>query len=101
MTLSGRCSSLVARICARISPQLARRYATWYRIQTIRYPNSLGSITWRQMVRMSHGLRFHAEFREAIGMNLILEGIHEPEITRRIADVLKPGDAFIDVGANL
>src|SRR6476659_7520212 len=94
-TLTGRCASLIARICATVSPRLARRYATWYRNQTIRYPNSLGSITWKKTVRLPTGLKFHAEFREAIGMNLMLEGIHEPEMTMRVAALLKSGDVFI------
>lgn len=34
-------------------------------------------------------------------MNLILDGIHEPEISHRLLNVLTPGSVFIDAGANL
>ena len=101
LTLTGSCSSIVARSCATFSPRLARRYAKWYRNQTIRYPNWLGPVTWERTIRLSTGAVYSARFREVIGMNLLLEGVHEPEITSRMLELLNPGDVFIDVGANI
>jgi FkbM family methyltransferase len=95
------CSSAVVRFFAGLSPKLARQYADWYRNQTIRYPNWLGHITWEKTLRSADGATFHAAFHEAIGMNLILDGVHEPEITDRLRRVLNKGSVFIDVGANL
>jgi FkbM family methyltransferase len=42
-----------------------------------------------------------APFQEVQGMALILEGCWEKELTARVQENLKPGDVFVDVGANM
>lgn len=39
--------------------------------------------------------------REAIAYFLMIDGVYEPESVRFLEQVLQPGDAFIDVGANV
>jgi FkbM family methyltransferase len=42
-----------------------------------------------------------APFREIQGMSLILDACWEQEVTVRIMDTIRPGDVFIDAGANM
>jgi FkbM family methyltransferase len=56
---------------------------------------------WERIVDLPYGIRMHAEFREAIGMTLLLGEMYEPALTQRVAANLGRGGVFVDVGANM
>ncbi len=99
--VTGRTATVFAKVCAAFDSGLARRYARWYQDFTIRYPNWFSPIGWQKTIRLSDGTLFEARFHEVIGRNLILKEVFEPEITERIKQTLRPGDVFVDVGANI
>lgn len=101
VNLTRGCASLAARLLAAVDGGAASEFASWYGRQAIRYPRKLGPIGWERVVPTSSGMLMRASFQEAIGRRLILRKPFEPEVTERIRDSLLPGDAFIDVGANI
>jgi FkbM family methyltransferase len=101
MQLTGRCAGLVARVLSSAWPRAARRFGFWYRRQTVLHPRWCSPIGWETTVRLPNGAAMAAPFREVQGMSLILDACWEPEVTERILNNLKPGDVFIDAGANM
>lgn len=55
----------------------------------------------RRVVRSVFGARFAVDTRDLIQRYLYLFGVWEPHMTRWLRSRLKPGDTFIDVGANI
>jgi FkbM family methyltransferase len=92
---------MASRLFATLNGAAARHFVTWYGKQVTRHPNYVGPIDWDAVIRTSFGMLMRAQFQESLGMRLILGETHEPELTERIAKRLRPGDTFIDVGANI
>jgi FkbM family methyltransferase len=57
--------------------------------------------TWDFTVRTIFGSKISANTRDAVGRYIFYFGVWEPNLTRWIRHRLLPGDAFIDVGANI
>lgn len=61
-------------------------------------------VIWRPNVfwaRTSFGGRFRCSLRDTIQQKLLYFGVWEPNLTNFVKLRLKPGDCFIDVGANI
>jgi FkbM family methyltransferase len=101
MRLTGSLASIIAKSLALVSGDGAARFADWYGQKLLVYPNHLHPISWERVVCTPRGIKMHARFQEVIGWKLILQKEHEPEVSSRIVDTLKPGDVFVDVGANI
>ncbi|MFD7016379.1 FkbM family methyltransferase [Streptomyces sp. NPDC059928] len=55
----------------------------------------------RRIVRTRSGVRMGVDTQDIIQRYLYLFGVWEPHMTRWLRGRLRPGDAFIDVGANI
>jgi FkbM family methyltransferase len=53
-----------------------------------------------RVVRTRYGFRYKADLGDWLGQYVYLTGVYEPPTARVIAALLRPGDSFIDVGAN-
>ena len=62
---------------------------------------SFRSLPQVKVARTRPGLRFHAEPDDLLQAYLYLFGVWEPNITAYVARTLRPGDTFVDVGANV
>ncbi|MFE6026179.1 FkbM family methyltransferase [Streptomyces niveus] len=56
---------------------------------------------WQRVVRSRFGVRFAVDTQDLIQRYLYLFGVWEPHMTRWLRGRLRPGDTFIDVGANV
>ena len=54
----------------------------------MRFPTTLG------------GGLFHCDLRDATAAEVCFTGCYEPQATQLLLDLLRPGEAFVDVGAN-
>jgi len=99
--VTGISAGWVASLCLRVSRGAAERFGSWYGKQSIRHPNFVGPIRWERTVRTAFGAVMKVNFQEMLGRKLILGESHEPELTERIRGALRPGDVFVDVGANI
>lgn len=52
------------------------------------------------VVRTRYGFKYKADMGDWLGQYVYLTGIYEPPTARVIADLLAPGNTFIDIGAN-
>jgi len=59
-----------------------------------------GSKLGEKVVRTRYGFLFQADLGDWLGQYVYLTGCYEPPTARVIAELLNPGDTFIDVGAN-
>lgn len=50
--------------------------------------------------RTRYGFKFKADLGDWLGQYVYLTGVYEPPTARVIAELLEPGETFIDVGAN-
>lgn len=53
-----------------------------------------------RVVRTRYGFQYKADLGDWLGQYVYLTGVYEPPTARVIAELLEPGDTFIDVGAN-
>lgn len=53
-----------------------------------------------KIIRTQYGFLYKADLSDWLGQYVYLTGCYEPSTARVIAGLLKPGDTFIDVGAN-
>lgn len=53
-----------------------------------------------RVVRTRYGFKYKADLGDWLGQYVYLTGVYEPPTARVIAELLEPGDTFIDVGAN-
>lgn len=53
-----------------------------------------------RVVRTRFGFRYKADLGDWLGQYVYLTGVYEPPTARVIAELLRPGDSFVDVGAN-
>ncbi|WP_164103334.1 FkbM family methyltransferase [Candidatus Laterigemmans baculatus] len=51
-------------------------------------------------IRMRHGLRMRVDVSDWLGRHVYVTGEYEPPTTRVVMALLKPGDVFVDIGAN-
>ncbi len=56
---------------------------------------------WPVAVKLKTGPRMYVDLRSAIGRALFMKGEFDPEVFEPIRAALKPGGAFLDVGANV
>lgn len=49
----------------------------------------------------SHGITITCDLRDAVQSSIFYRGRHEEQITRLLLDELRPGDSFLDLGANI
>lgn len=54
----------------------------------------------RQYMRSNTGLTYWADPASVLGLQLLTEDVHEPQMTRLLMATLRPGDVFVDVGGN-
>jgi FkbM family methyltransferase len=59
-----------------------------------------GASMGERVVRTRYGFKYKADLGDWLGQYVYLTGHYEPDTARIIADLLRPGDVFIDVGAN-
>ena len=59
-----------------------------------------GATLGERVVRTQYGFFYKADLGDWLGQYVYLTGCYEPPTARVIADRLKPGDTFVDVGAN-
>lgn len=59
-----------------------------------------GNALGERVVRTHYGFLYKADLGDWLGQYVYLTGCYEPPTARAIADRLRPGDTFIDVGAN-
>lgn len=52
------------------------------------------------VVHTRYSFKYKADLGDWLGQYVYLTGVYEPATARVIAELLKPGDTFIDVGAN-
>src|SRR5262245_28883505 len=52
-------------------------------------------------VRTRHGFRLRVNLGDWLGRHVYLTGDYEPQTARLISSLLRPGDLFVDVGANI
>lgn len=51
-------------------------------------------------IRTKYGFYFNTDLGDWLGQYIYLTGTYEPPTAKIIADILSPGDTFIDIGAN-
>lgn len=59
-----------------------------------------GPTLGERLVRTRYGFRFKADLSDWLGQYVYLTGSYEPPTARVIHALLRPGDTFIDIGAN-
>lgn len=101
MRVTGQVAGMVARVLTRANRGAARRFGFWYRSKTVMHPKWCTPIDWEAHIELPTGAVMAAPFGEIQGMSLILDSCWEPEVTERLLATLKPGDVFLDVGANM
>lgn len=85
----------VLRAIYRLSPEPVRHF--------LRDPIMRRYVTWRPIplsFRIAHGIRIEGMLRDTIVSWLYFEGRWEPVYEALLPRLLRPGDVFVDVGAN-
>lgn len=54
----------------------------------------------RSVVRCRHGFRFVADLGDWLGQQIYLKGVYEPPTADVFAELIRPGDTVVDIGAN-
>lgn len=93
---AGAVFSSVGYFNSRLSGRLCRR---WTRMCSL-YPNWLGMPAIRLLARTEVG-SVSCDPRDGVQSTLLERGEWEPTISRTISRILRPGDVFVDVGANI
>jgi len=95
-TSAGAVFSSIGLFSARLSGRLCRR---WTRLCST-YPNWLGMPAVRLLARTRAGV-VACDPRDGVQSTLLERGEWEPTVSRTIARILRPGDVFVDIGANI
>jgi FkbM family methyltransferase len=61
----------------------------------------LEATQWQAWARLHTGQRLRVDLSSSIGRSILLRGTYEPLVEAALRDVLRPGDVFVDVGANV
>lgn len=98
MNLTDKIGLTLASTYLRTSPvPLGRwRFIQWYLPLLRQQGHTLGERT----VHTHHGFLYKADLGDWLGQYVYLTGEYEPPTARVIKNLLKPGDSFIDIGAN-
>ncbi|MCC5875406.1 MAG: FkbM family methyltransferase [Candidatus Sumerlaeia bacterium] len=85
-----------------VSPIALKFYTFLSRLRPITVGEKLKRILGirRFPFRIEGGTIFHVDPVSNLGLYLLREGVYEPEMTGLLRDILRPGDVFVDVGAN-
>jgi hypothetical protein len=54
----------------------------------------------RWLITLRSGQRFLVDPVSVFELNLIGDGVYEPQLTSLVGQILRPGDVFVDVGGN-
>ena len=96
------------RFAARLGFPATRMLVRW-----LPFPNVVNTLltdvftpylSWRPFETMTttrDGLRMRVRFPDKIQKHIYLFGVWEPSITRFVNNRLRPGDLFVDIGANV
>jgi FkbM family methyltransferase len=86
----------LARLCLRCFPIHAKKREMWHLIR-----RRIGWRSYECLIESDHAFVVKGDVSEFIHQRLYFFGVWEPCITQFIKARLKPGDCFIDVGANI
>jgi len=95
-TSAGAVFSSIGLLNTRLSGRLCRR---WTRLCS-HYPNWFGMPAIRLLARTKAGT-VACDPRDGVQSTLLERGEWEPTVSRTIAQILRPGDVFVDIGANI
>lgn len=98
--VSGTIASALLPTIARISKRTACSLSGWWNRQHMLHPNWCGECRARVFARTRVGL-ITCDLRDSVQQQLFLRGEWEPTISSTIRKILRPGDVFVDVGANI
>lgn len=87
----------ILRLYYRRAPIIKGKYFIWRRLIE-------PYISWRALkttTRTAFGSLMEVDLRDSIQRFVYFFGVFEPEITRYVSERLRPGDIFIDIGANV
>jgi FkbM family methyltransferase len=80
------------------------RFAPWSALKATAYEKFDHYVGWlphSAVVRTRSGFRMRVDTSDLVSSMLYLTGQWEPYLTTYIREVLRPGDIFVDVGANI
>jgi len=98
---------LVDRVAIRMINLAASRRAARYLPRRVRnglFGGLHDRVKGRSLVavaRSRDGVRLHCDSRDVIQRFMLVFGVWEPGVTAAIRAVLRPGDTFVDIGANI
>lgn len=75
--------------------------AEWYADQIKRWPAVLGDIGFQTRRKLPVGVEMDLGILDVIERTLLTTGVWDPVVEKTISAYLKPGDVFLDVGANI
>ena len=75
--------------------------AEWYAEKIKRYPAILNELNYRRDVNLPLGVRMNVGLIDVIERSLLTTGHWDPIVESCVQQLLKPGDTFLDVGANI
>jgi FkbM family methyltransferase len=93
-------AGLTVRALRFFSRHIAYRFALWYYRMVLLYPRWCGAITYEPHTHLADGSKMQVAYCDVPGMVIATTGSWEPHLTKRILNRLKPGDLFVDAGAN-
>ena len=103
-TIRSRATAAVSAGCLaglnRLSTPAACSFARWWNRQHILHPKWVGACRRQLSARTKVGL-LQCDPRDSVQQDLLLRGEWEPQITDTITRLLRPGDVFVDIGANI
>jgi len=97
---TGAVGAIIAHCIARISSKAALTFVSWWTRQHILHPRWIGSAPVTRLAFTQFGV-FKCDLRDYVQSQLFLTGQWEPTVGNTITKLLRPGDVFIDVGANI
>jgi FkbM family methyltransferase len=98
--------SLKTRVRTRLMPTIAGAVRIYTRYAPIRFAkqaivNKLSWWPYEFTVSLPGGLSISGVTSDYVQRRIFYYGVWEPSVTKRMLDVLQPGDVFVDVGANI
>jgi FkbM family methyltransferase len=90
----------IARLLACVGAPLAAKYHLWWTKQCVRFPNWCSPLRIPVLAQTKAGT-IRCDARDFLQRSLLRYGEWEPTITRTVSTLLKEGDVFLDVGANV
>lgn len=75
--------------------------ADWYAEQIRKWPSILGGLNFEQTKSLPAGVTMKLGIVDVIERTLLTTGVWDPIVEQVLRQSLKPGDTFLDVGANI